>query len=306
MSKQRTAKESFFTLRKGTKIIGRKNGQHYTIERKLTDQPLVTTYLCASKKGVVYVSIGQPTKKLLHMLMNMQSFWQAQEKQLGPILLDVDYWQSQSDEVYIFYVMPLMEGEMLQSYLKREGDSLLPLFIYQLLGYLHRIHRMGFVVGSMKLEHLFIIRLKSAQLYPFNGLVKQGELMPWLPQIEEPSYWLLSSRCAHPKNDLFSLVILILQLFDQKQYKSNSHSKQQLIEKINQLPLSVHYKQCFLKAVLGKYNTAYEMKKQFLQAIAKVERKNFLTKKIYDPTLSEITAIFSISLSCIMIISLLF
>lgn len=306
MNRQHIAKERFFRLAQGMNITGQKHGHRYTIRQKLMDHPFATTYLCHIKEETVILNIGKPTKQLLSTITNIQTISKAQGNRLGLTLHDIDQWQSPSGETYIFYVTSAMEGILLQTFLQQKRCHWLPLFIYQLLDQLQRIHDIGFVVGYMTLEQLYVTESKKLCLCSLNGLIKNGEYMQWFPTVYEQSYWLLSSRRALPSNDLFSMVIIVLNLFYPKQISHLTHSKQQLIQKITALPLSVHYKQCFLKAVLGKYETAKQMKKEFLIAIDKTEQINYLTKRTYRTSLGEATAILSLSLCCLLSVHLFF
>ncbi|HLS20488.1 MAG TPA: hypothetical protein VK056_02355 [Bacillota bacterium] len=294
---QRAIKEPFHHLPQKIKIIGQKHQNRYTIRRKLTNNPLMATYLCQFKGKDVVLKIGEPTKTFTKEINYLQTINEAQKDHLGPSLLDIDYWQADDGEVFLFYVTKYTKGVNLQTFFKRHKRNWLPLFICQLLDQLLIIHNKGFVLGQLTPNHLLVTKSTEIRFTHLNGIVQRGDYIQQEPNFYDKNFWALSSRKIQPSNNLFSVVMVVLQIYYPEQFVRTKHPRKQLIKKIDGLPLSIYYKQCFLKAIFGKYETADQMKSDFIKAIYMTEDIRYLPDKRRKTSISETTVILLFALS---------
>lgn len=298
---QQALRETLHHLPTRTKIKGKTNKNVYIIKQKINTDQKIVTYLCTFKNKHVILRIAEQTKVMQQKITVLQEINEVQDDHLGPTLLDVDEWCTDDGHIYLFYVLEYINGSNLTTFFKRKQRHWLPLIIIQLLDQLTKLHNAGFILGELTADHLLMTDSPDVRFDDLSHAVRIGHYIHRQVNFFEATYWGLGSKKARPSYDLFSVVMLILHIYYPEQFSRTNEPKKQLIKKIDQLPLATLYKQCFLKAALGSYATASEMKDEFLKAIYVTEDirslpENQLVKR-KKVSLSEITTILLVAFS---------
>lgn len=294
---QHAVKEFFHHLPEKFHITGQKHQKRYTIQRKFTNSLQTATYLCQCNGKDVVIKIGKPTDTFTKEVNHLRAINKVQGKPLGPSLLDVDYWQTDNGEVFLFYVTKYKKGVNLQTFFKQYKRHWIPLFICQLLDKLVAIHNAGFVLEKLTPEQLLVTKLDDIYFSHVKGIVREGDYLQQQSCFYDQNFWTSSGRKAQPSNNLFSVVMVVLHIYYPQKFARTNCPKSQLIKKIDELPLSVHYKQCFLKAALGRYETAAQMKSEFIKAIYLTEDIRYLPNYKRQTSMGEATIILLFSVS---------
>lgn len=265
---------------RGTIVLGQANQRKYTIKKRILKNRTGTIYLCTYRQKMYLLKVGQATHLLTDEIETLMALSKVRNQFLGPCLIDVDDGQLKTGQRYSFYVITYTEGETVAQFFEKHERHWLPLFIVKLLKQLETLHQLGYVYGNFTMKDL--VMTEDGQIYPLHlgHVTKIGDFVTVNAQFFDRSFWTFGSRRASPSYDLFVLVMIVLRVFNQKNSPIKDEPSKHLIEKINNLPLDRQYRQCFLKAVLGKYKTAEQMKDEFLQAIITVENHPLFLENI--------------------------
>jgi len=204
---------------------------------------------------------------------------QAQEKNLGPYLLDVDDWVKNQNERYSFYVMEYIRGESLPNFIKQKGSAWVGVFMLQLLDDLDKLHQSGWVFGDLKTENLLIAKSPARiRWIDVGGTTKVGRAIKEYTEFYDRGYWGLGSRRAEASYDLFSLVMVFLNIYYPKRFEKKKNTKQQLFRKIDAIRALQPYNDCLKKAVTGKYQSSAQMRREISMVIYKAQKNGQYTK----------------------------
>src|SRR5690625_3096383 len=105
-------KKDNIALRPGTIISGKWHRNRYKVIRLLGSGTVGSVYLCSTKRQMVALKIS---KQSLNMTAEVQVLKALREKKvqdcrLGPYLIDVDDWVTNSGEIFSFYAMEYIKG----------------------------------------------------------------------------------------------------------------------------------------------------------------------------------------------------
>lgn len=252
----------------GTVIRGKWHHHEYTIVRKIGEGVVGTVYLVRGKGQNLALKISEQSHSITIEVNVLKSVQKVQGNRLGPLIVDVDDWESPNGRSYSFYVMEYVQGENIVSFIKRNGPEWIGAFIFQLLDQLIILHDQKWVFGDLKVEHILIESSPpKLRLIDFGGTTKFDRAIKEFTEFYDRGYWQLGSRKAEPSYDLFSLVLVFIHLFHGRQFPRGSDPKRTLFTKLKGIPALKVYEPIFKKALLGRYTNGREMKADLKKAL---------------------------------------
>lgn len=274
MAMNRILKKQVTSLQPGTIIKGKFKGNTYTIKGKLGEGAIGSVYLCQGSQ-LAALKISEKQTSMTLEVNVLKALEQVRGNRLGPALLDVDDWVAPSGQTFSFYVMEYIKGESMQHFFQKHGTSWLGIFMLQLLEDLEVLHEAGWVFGDLKTENL-IIRHAPARIrwVDVGGMTQIGRAIKEYTEFYDRGYWGMGSRRAEPSYDLFSFVLVFLELFYPKRFNRPEQGRGKfLVKKIDQVKALKPYAPILKQAINGKYASSTEMKREL--------KKVLLTKQQY-------------------------
>lgn len=258
----------------GMKITGKWNKNNYTVKRTLGAGAIGIVYLCESHGKYAALKVSEKGSSITMEVNVLKSIDKAQDSRLGPYLLDVDDWVSPSGEQFSFYVMEYVKGVGLSDFIRQHGWVWVGVFMLQLLDDLEKLHRLGWVFGDLKVDNLLVSRSPTRLRWiDVGGTTKIGRAIKEYTEFYDRGYWSLGSRRAEPSYDLFSFAMVFLSVYYPKHFVKRGNPQQLLFRKIDAVKALNPYNQSLKKALLGKYQSSTEMKKDISTAIFQAKRQ---------------------------------
>lgn len=257
----------------GMQIKGKWNQNIYTIKRKLGEGAIGTVYLCESGGQHAALKVSDKGSSITMEVNVLKSIDKAQDKQLGPYLLEVDDWIAPTGEIFSFYVMEYVQGESLSNFIRQHGHVWLGVFMLQLLDDLEKLHKLGWVFGDLKMENLLVSRSPTrVRWIDVGGITRIGRAIKEYTEFYDRGYWGLGSRRAEPSYDLFSFVMIFISVYYPKHFVKRGNTGQFLFRKIDAVKALRPYSHSLKSAILGKYETSTQMKHDISAAIFQAKR----------------------------------
>lgn len=277
MMTNRILKKQVTNLQKGTVIQGKWHKKRYEIKGKLGEGAIGSVYLCQVNQRLAALKISEKQTSIMLEVNVLKALEQVRGAYLGPALFDVDDWEQPDGAVCSFYVMEYIEGESLERFIRGKGAAWIGPLMFHLLEDLEKLHNEGWVFGDLKADNL-IVRASSspvkARWVDVGGTTQIGRSIKEYTELYDRGYWGLGSRRAEPSYDLFSLAIVFLQIYHPNRLRrSNKTGAKTLIAKINQTKQLSPYADVLKNAILGRYHTSAEMKRELKQVLLKTQRK---------------------------------
>ncbi|SDQ04191.1 serine/threonine protein kinase [Virgibacillus subterraneus] len=264
-------------IKPGTIISGKWHKHRYVIKKKLGQGAVGSVYLCDRNGKQVALKISDKSTSMTMEVNVLKSLKKVQGNRLGPCLLDVDDWEFAQNTKYAFYVMEYLHGETLSSFINRNGDEWIGVFMLQLLDDLERLHQAGWVFGDFKTENLIVLSSPpKVRWIDVGGTTQIGRAIKEYTEFYDRGYWGFGSRRAEPSYDLFAFVMVFLNIYYPKRFDKGSQPKSTLFKRLDDVKQLRMYRNCLKDALLGKYKTSGQMKNEItktLQAI-KSSRKS--------------------------------
>jgi serine/threonine-protein kinase len=249
-------------------IVGKWHQHRYDVERELGRGANGTVYL-ANKQGSnqrIAIKVGEDVFSITSEVNVLRQFGQARGGILGPSVYDVDDWELDG-KTLPFYVMNVIEGTPVPQFVKKRGQEWVPVFIIQLLDFLHNLHKEGWIFGDLKPENLSISgHPPKLAWFDAGGITKRGRAIKEYTEAYDRGYWQLGNRRAEPSYDLFSTAIIFLQLHYQKLLQPQEAPRETLQDLIFSEPALYPYQAILWKAIEGGYHSAGEMRREMVQA----------------------------------------
>lgn len=262
-------------LRPGMTITGKWHQKAYVIKRKLGNGAIGTVYLCDANGKKAALKISDKSASMTMEVNVLKSLAKVQGKRLGPYLLDVDDWVSPTGTTYSFYVMEYIQGKRLGEFIGQHGKEWLGVFMLQLLEDLDDLHQAGWVFGDLKEENLLVSTAPTRiRWVDVGGTTQIGRAIKEYTEFYDRGYWGQGSRKAEPSYDLFALVMVFLTIYYPKHFAKGSNPQATLFKKINDVPSLKPYRDCLKKAIIGKYQTSGEMKRDIATVIYHVQQQS--------------------------------
>jgi len=264
----------------GMQVRGKWNRNVYIIKRKLGEGAIGAVYLCETGNGKqAALKISDKGSSITTEVNVLKAMKKAQEKNLGPYLLDVDDLVMNQRERYSFYVMEYIQGETLPNFIKQNGSAWIGVFMLQLLDDLDKLHQSGWVFGDLKTENLLIEKSPARiRWIDVGGTTKVGRAIKEYTEFYDRGYWEVGSRRAEASYDLFSFVMVFLNIYYPKRFEKKKNTRQQLFRKIDAVRALQPYNDCLKKAVTGKYQSSAQMRREISTVIYKAQKDGEYTK----------------------------
>lgn len=295
MAKNLQKKDSI-PISHGTVVQGKWNKRKYIVERKIGAGMIGTVYLCRMGNRFVALKISNEATSMTQEVNVLKSLNKVQDNRLGPFLLDVDDWETQSGHVYSFYVMEYIKGIRMETFIKQNGYEWIGVFLVQMLEQLEKLHASGWVFGDLKNDNLLITSSPPmVRFIDVGGTTKIGRSIKEYSEFYDRAYWHLGTREAEPSYDLFAVAMVIITIFYPKQFKRNKQSKQLILSKLHSIQEVKFFNRSLQKAILGKYTSASQMKDELMRTMVGKQLKSKKRKKNQSTYLAEASIITMIS-----------
>lgn len=275
MKMNQTWKRQDIDIRPGMHIEGKWHHNRYLIKRKLGEGAIGTVYLCESNGKPAALKISDKGASLTVEVNVLKSLKKVQGKRLGPYLLDVDDWVSASGARYSYYVMEYLEGESMNTFIKRHGSEWVGVFMLQLLEGLEQLHQTGWIFGDLKTENLLVIpsppRIRWVDV---GGTTRKGRSIKEYTEFYDRGYWGMGTRRAEPSYDLFAFVMVFLNIYYPKRFEKGAYPEKTLYKRIDDIKALSPYRDALKKAITGKYQSSSEMKREIMHMLYKTQKQS--------------------------------
>ncbi|MCR2823394.1 protein kinase domain-containing protein [Lederbergia panacisoli] len=267
----------------GTVITGKWHRHRYEIVRKLGSGANGVVYLARSSFGYIALKISMDSVSITTEVNVLKSLEKVQGSALGPSLYDVDDWDSGINRIH-FYAMEYIQGRELLAFIKEKGLSWAGVMIVQLLDVLEDLHQKGWIFGDLKPENLIVAGpTPKIRCIDVGGTTMKGRAIKEFTEFFDRGYWGLGSRKAEPSYDLFSTAMLMINLYYPKRFVKKEESLKQLTAIIQGNKDLIKFESVLLKALLGKYQSAKDMKNELLVNLSAGERSDGQRTTRYAP-----------------------
>ncbi|MBY7141642.1 protein kinase family protein [Virgibacillus sp. NKC19-3] len=266
-------------LRPGMRLIGKWHKKSYTVKRKLGSGAIGSVYLCDFSGQPAALKISDKGTSLTVEVNVLKALAKAQAH-LGPSLLDVDDWEAPNGVTYSFYVMEYLQGKTIPSFLNNHGSEWIGVFMLQLLDNLEHLHQSGWVFGDLKLENLLVVHTPpKIRWVDVGGTTQMGRAIKEYTEFYDRGYWGMGTRRAEPGYDLFAFVMVFLNVYYPNRFEKGSQPEKTLFKKLNDAKALAPYHVSLKKALLGKYQSSAEMKREIAHVLYSEQKRSRSTRK---------------------------
>lgn len=274
-------KNGISDLALGTSITGKWSGGTYKLINILGYGVTGVVYLASSNNKLVALKISTDSSAIASEVNILKQFQQVPGHSLGPSFIDVDdlhYYGT----MYHFYVMEYIKGESLSEFVLHHGDDFIIVFIIQLLKNLEILHNQGFVFGDLKPDNLIVQSDYQLRLLDVGGVTLKGRGIKEFTEFFDRGYWGVGSRKAEPSYDIFSVLMIMIQLVYKKQFKKGKVQLKKVIEEHSYLQ---QYKSALIPILENKYTSATILKNKLLKIEHTKKQKDIIQYDWLDVTL---------------------
>lgn len=258
----------------GMYIKGKWHKNEYMIKQLLGSGAIGSVYLVKYNGREAALKISENSTSMTMEVNVLKSLAKVQGSHLGPSLLDVDDWVLSNGQTYTFYVMEYVRGVTLPTYMQQNGHEWIGVFMLQLLDDLEKLHQAGWIFGDLKVDNLLVTSSSPARIrwIDVGGTTQIGRAIKEYTEFYDRGYWGMGSRKAEPSYDLFAFVMVWINLFYPRQFEKGKHPKLTLMKKLQEIPALKSYRQCLQQALLGKYDTSQEMKRDLIHLLQRLQK----------------------------------
>jgi serine/threonine-protein kinase len=247
-------------------ITGKWHRRVYQIRRKLGQGANGIVYLAVHHNRSYALKVGEDSHSIASEVNVLRHFQKAQGGILGPSVFDVDDWETEG-QTKSFYVMNVIEGVGLEQFIRRHGQEWTPIFITQLLDFLHELHEQGWVFGDLKPDNLKVTPSPPRLAwFDAGGMTKMGRAVKEYTEWFDRGYWGMGHRKAEPGYDLFSVAMIMLYLYTGQTSSAGGEGKHALRAKLSGTEPLAPYQPVLWRALNGQYTTARAMKHDLFTA----------------------------------------
>jgi len=253
---------STFNLPVGSRLVGKWGKQPYLIKKKLGQGAIGVVYLVEKLDGqLVALKMSDQIASLTSEINVLKKLAKVQGMSPGPSLFEIDDWISPRGDQYPFYTMEYVEGERLESFLRKRGVGWLGVFFSQLLLELDQLHEAGFVLGDLKLDNVIVTKNPTRlRFIDVGGVTQFGRSVKEYTEFYDRGYWRLGDRQADPKYDLFSLGMMAINYAYPKQFSRTNDPKRELFHRLKEADILKDYHHIIKRALKGSYQSCQELR----------------------------------------------
>lgn len=288
-------------LKPGTHLRGKWNNNHYLIKKKLGSGTVGTVYLCESNGKHYALKVSKQGTSMMVEVNVLKALKKVQGHHLGPYLVDVDDWEDASKNIYSFYVMEYLHGKNMITFINHHGTEWLGVFMLQLLEDLEKLHQLGWVFGDLKIDNLIVLHSPPrVRFVDVGGTTQMGRAIKEYTEFYDRGYWGLGTRRAEPSYDLFAFSMVFLTVFYPQHFPKTQRPAQMIFNKIDNIQELNLYRNCLKKAIIGKYKSSAEMKRDLLLVLQnkqhQYDQKNRVNSRSKLSSIIETTGIFLLAI----------
>lgn len=257
------------------RVVGKWNRHTYEVIRRLGEGANGQVYLV--KRG-----LKEYAMKIAHDPLLLQSEVNALQalQQAGShsnFFVEADDAIVQGKRLS-FYIMKYVDGSSMTRYLDLHGVKWFDIVARGLLERLHELHRIGFIFGDVKREHIQVSGYGIVQLVDYGGLTRKGKAVRQFTEIYDRGYWQAGSRKADEGYDLFSFAVLCIQCLDPDkelvssasvlpQHRSTSYLK----EMLQRCPMRASLRRILEQVIDGKMTSSQKVLQAWRRSILQTE-----------------------------------
>ncbi len=221
-------KNQAVNIQPGNIIVGKWQRNRYKIIKRLGYGSIGAVYLVQSQLGLSALKIGYDKVGIISEVNALKRLTNVKGQSLGPFFIEMDDWNG-----WTYYVMEYLRGEPLLSFIQQKGSEWIAVFMLQLLTELDNLHRENWVFGDLKPENLLVVGpTPKIRWLDVGGVTQIGRSIKEFTSFFDRAHWGAGSRRAEPSYDLFSFVMVFLNLAYPKQFSKNGEGIRQLERKI--------------------------------------------------------------------------
>lgn len=258
-----------YKLKQGDRIVGKWNKSEYKIIKELGSGANGIVYLVQKNSRPFALKLSDNGTSIISEMNTLKSFSKVQGSALGPYFFEADDYLT-SENNLPFYVMEYIEGEGLLEFIQRKGTSWIGVLVLQLLTSLAELHKHDWVFGDLKPDNLIVTTTSyKVRCIDVGGTTVVGRSIKEFTEFFDRGYWGLGTRRADPQYDLFAVAMIMVNAVYPTRFSKNGKGYTQLKEKIMQKKALQPYRKIIEKALLGKYNSAEDMRTELIDILSK-------------------------------------
>ncbi len=274
-------------------IKGKWNNKKYKLIKLIGSGNFGKVYKAIdSRKKVIAIKIS---KDLLSITNEYNAMVKLKNMPFVPKVYDFDDLEW-GGEVCHFIVMDYIHGENL-----KEIDTkrkLNPQIIFKLgevlINILREIDETGYKYTDIKLENIILDKRGNVYFVDFGCLVEKGKPTKEYTPPYNINSWNINFKYDYEISTLFSVTMIMVSLIGKKEFNPLICSLEQVIVKINDLPLKNREKQFLIDGLKGKFKNFNEYKNSLSSLIKGKKSYNGLSKIDYILAVSIVSFVFVI------------
>ena len=251
-------------LKQGDRIVGKWNKNEYKIIKELGSGANGVVYLVQNNSRPFALKLSDNGTSIISEMNTLKSFSKVQGSALGPSFIEADDFLKPGFN-FPFYVMEYIEGVGFLEFIQKKGTRWIGVLVLQLLTSLADLHNHNWVFGDLKPENLIVTTSTyKVRCVDVGGTTVVGRSIKEFTEFFDRGYWGLGSRRADPQYDLFAVAMIMLNAVYPTRFSKKGEGYSQLKEKIIQKQALKPYRKMLENALLGKYASAEDMRKDLI------------------------------------------
>lgn len=255
-------------LKQGDRIVGKWNKNEYKIIKELGAGANGMVYLVHNNSRPFALKLSDNGTSIISEMNTLKSFSKVQGSALGPSFIEADDFLK-SGLNFPFYVMEYIEGMGFLEFIQKKGTKWTGVLVLQLLTSLDDLHKHNWVFGDLKPENLIVTASTyKVRCIDVGGTTVVGRSIKEFTEFFDRGYWGLGSRRADPQYDLFAVAMIMLNAVYPTRFSKKGEGYSQIKEKIIQKQALKPYRKMLESALLGKYASADDMRKDLIDILS--------------------------------------
>lgn len=256
-------------LKQGDRIVGKWNKNEYKIIKELGSGANGMVYLVHTNNSRPFaLKLSDNGTSIISEMNTLKSFSKVQGSALGPSFIEADDFLKPGLN-FPFYVMEYIEGMGFLEFIQKKGTKWMGVLVLQLLTSLDDLHKHNWVFGDLKPENLIVTTSTyKVRCIDVGGTTVVGRSIKEFTEFFDRGYWGLGSRRADPQYDLFAVAMIMLNAAYPTRFSKKGEGYSQIKEKIIQKQALKPYRKMLESALLGKYASADDMRKDLIDILS--------------------------------------
>ena len=260
------------TLDVGETIVGKWNGNKYTIIKKLGH----------GGTGHVYLVEDAKNRKKYAMKISDDSISLNREynllRRFSYINIVVRVYEQ--DDIYIgseqlnFILLEYIQGKTLKELTYRKVDINIALgIIIIILEGLKKFHGEGYILGDLKLENIMVDRgHHNLRIIDLGGVVEEGGTIKEFTPAYDRASWKCGERRSEGSYDIFTVNMVLIRLLLDQEIDPRKNDINYIMNKIRLMGINEKVQVYILNILRGKSYSVENLKKGFIKIYKEEER----------------------------------